>query len=560
MKIMKSLRYTYMIVGMIVFLASCTGNFAEINSNPQVMDNPKPEYVFTFAANVIPDGQSAWLYETFEQYLRWSQLVTTESYEPGSMDMNSRYNRLYDDVLPYLEETRSLIEKQPNKDEYMKMWAATYVLQAYAVLRVTDIVGSLPYSEAIKARSDEKYDPVYDNQSAVFSQLYDQLIEANRILQDGSLPATTPFELAQDIFYNFNWTKWSRLANAILLKLALRYESQDQARAIAIFRQVMADPVGVMTDNADGLIYVNPTGQPTGDIDYRSRRYASRHVVDFMKQTLDPRVYMYWETNGLVGAFRDTLELYNATLPDFIDISDPLIQYQGGVVRWTDPNSTWIKATFDVSDWSKYALISAINRKFFSPRMDGATDTFTDVLVSYAEVCFYIAEYIQKGYGAGIDTKGSAEDWYRKGVRASILKMYDVTVAAASFNFPANTDMNALIDAYLERSEIKFDGTNDLEKIMIQQYLNFFRSGPESFSFVRRTGYPKLTSTLLKSETLEGDIPRRLWTVEPISLNRAHWEDAYREQGFTLRDNTPGVLSRERLWWDKNHPAYGQGQ
>jgi hypothetical protein len=59
---------------------------------------------------------------------------------------------------------------------------------------------------------------------------------------------------------------------------------------------------------------------------------------------------------------------------------------------------------------------------------------------------------------------------------------------------------------------------------------------------------------------MDGAIPRRLWTQEPMSLNRANWEVSINEQGFTMRDWTPSVLAAERLWWDKNNPAYGEGQ
>jgi len=187
---------------------------------------------------------------------------------------------------------------------------------------------------------------------------------------------------------------------------------------------------------------------------------------------------------------------------------------------------------------------------------------FTDLLVSYAEVCFYVAEFIQKGYGAGIDTKGSAEDWYKKGVEASIRTMYDVAQRAGSVgSLSVSADaLNQTIADYLNSPKVKFDGANNLEKILIQEYLNFFRSGNEAYAFARRTGYPKQTSTLLQGEVLTESIPRRLWTKEPMELNRSHWEEANREQGFTLRDYTMATLSVERLWWDKNSPAYGQGQ
>ncbi len=566
-KKMKNFTHSFLIVGLIMYLTSCTKDFAEINTNPQVMTDPKPEYLFTYTCEAIPDGTSAWLYEDFEQYMRWAQLVTTENYEPnsaGNISLHSRYNSLYTEILPNLHEVRRLIETYTNQDQYMVMWAASYVLEVYSTLRVTDVFGSIPYTEAMQW-GNGKYDPVYDNQSTLFDKFYEQLTEASRILQDQAIPDNQAWTLTSDLFYSGIRTKWSRLANSLLLRLATRYEGQNKDKTIAIFKQVMQDPTGIMTSIADEFLFYKPTDfNPAGETDYRSAKYAARNVVDFMKKTGDIRLAMYYDPNGLSGDFRDTLVKYNKVgdLPDFIDLNDPLVMYQGGVVNWTDPDSKWIKSPLDVSPWTKYALVSPINRKFFNVKKDGADDTFTDVFMGYAEVCFYIAEFIQKGYNSGFDAKGSAEDWYKKGVEASIRSMYAVSRRANSFPAMSDDDLTAAINAYLNTPEVKFDGTNDMDKIMIQQYLSLFRSGNEVFAFIRRTGYPKQNSTILKSDVLDGSIPRRLWTQEPTEeINKDHWREAYQQQGFSVENiNSLTNLSSQRLWWDINAPDYGKGQ
>jgi hypothetical protein len=323
----------------------------------------------------------------------------------------------------------------------------------------------------------------------------------------------------------------------------------------------MQDPVGPMTSENDQFYYFRPTANPFGgDIDYRSTRYASRNVVAFMKETGDLRLPMYYSPNGLVGSFKDTLAKYDVALPSFIDTDDPLIQFQGGVVNWSDPDSRWIKTPLDVIPGINYPLVSPINRNFFAPKRNGATGNFTDIYLGYAETCFYIAEFIQKGYGSGVNTKGSDGEWYQKGVRSSIKSMYDISQTALSLAPIPAADFEASVNAYLEHPYVKFDPANGLEQIMIQQYLNYFRSSNEVYAFVRRTGYPKLNSTFLKREVMEGDTPRRLWTEEPLAINRANWESSIKAQGFTLRDRTIYVLANERLWWDKNNPAYGQSQ
>src|SRR5690606_8998 len=138
----------------------------------------------------------------------------------------------------------------------------------------------------------------------------------------------------------------------------------------------------------------------------------------------------------------------------------------------------------------RYFLISPINRELLSPKLNGATGSMLRVLVSYAETCFYIAEFIQKGYGAGISTGGTAEEWYERGIASSLKVMNEIAVEAQSQTaFSGNGA--AEITAYLNDPGIKLDGSNDLGRIYIQQYLNFFRLPNEAYVFCRRTGYPK---------------------------------------------------------------------
>ncbi len=170
--------------------------------------------------------------------------------------------------------------------------------------------------------------------------------------------------------------------------------------------------------------------------------------------------------------------------------------------------------------------------------------------------CFHIAEFIQKGYGTGVNTKGTAAEWYNKGVRASAKTMNEIAVAAGSTSY---TNIDALVDAQLANPKVKLDGTNDLEKIYIQSLLNFYREPNEAFTLARRTGYPKTNSTLLAREPISDVLPRRWWTLDPGQVNRANWTAAMTEQGFTPNDFTIAKLNAERIWFDKKSPDYGKG-
>ncbi|MEI6679992.1 MAG: SusD/RagB family nutrient-binding outer membrane lipoprotein [Mariniphaga sp.] len=165
---------------------------------------------------------------------------------------------------------------------------------------------------------------------------------------------------------------------------------------------------------------------------------------------------------------------------------------------------------------NKYSLISGINRRFFNPRIDDATGKVIDVIVPHAKVCIQIAEFIPKGYGTGVGTKGTAADCYNKGVRASIETMNNIAIKAGSYSV---SNVSALTDAYLQQPKVMLDGNNNLEKIYIQQLFNFYKMGNEAFGLVRRTGFPKYNSTLLPRQTTPDMIARRYWLLDPGVVN-----------------------------------------
>ena len=139
----------------------------------------------------------------------------------------------------------------------------------------------------------------------------------------------------------------------------------------------------------------------------------------------------------------------------------------------------------------------------------------------------------------------------------------DLSLRVANKTYPYLPIADNEITNYLATPEVQFNGTDDLEKVYIQQFLNFYRLPSEGWALSMRTGYPKYGSSLLArypTDDNEIPFPRRAPTPEPGDLNRENWEKASAEQGFTSpRDETPSVLNSQRLWWDKNNPTIGSG-
>lgn len=548
--------------GFILCNVSCKKDFAETNTNPSVVSTPDINALFTYSIENLESYQGTeWIWENLEQLLRFTQHLTTDPYEL-STNINSRYRVYYNNILPNLFAIRNNVATREDKARYKNINAVTYIVQVLHGLKVTDMNGSMPYLEAIQARSDNNFKPTYDSQKT----LYDTwLKELDAALADLKGNATDQVNFgASDFFYKNEWTNWAKLANTLKLRIAVRYEKQDVETSKRIFKEVMTDAIGpIDDDDKSQLVYDKLDHNPIGnDIDYRSPRFGTSSIINFLKSTNDPRLKIYFSPNELVGSFKDVLTANNKTLPSFININDPLIMYQGGPADWTtDPAvAQYYKNPFPVATNITFKLMSTINKKFFAPRYGGNTSgKMLDYMVTYAETCFYIAEFIQKGYGAGFDTKGSAEDWYKKGVTSSLKTMNKIAVNAASTTgFEGNGEVE--IAVYLNQPGVKFNGVNDLERIYIQEYLNFYRLANEAFTFCRRTGYPKNNSAYYKRNAWNEPIPRRYALDEPpIGTNNENWLKAQQEQGFTPGNKELGVLNSQRLWFDKTSPNFGEG-
>ena len=548
---------------------SCKKNFGEINTNPSIVVKPDIGFLLTYAEDRIETYQyTEWIWESMEQLLRFTQHITTDPYELTS-NVNLRYNTFYQQVLPNLFEIRKQIAARADSASYQKAAAVTYVLQILHAIKVTDMNGSIPYTEASQGRTTGNFSPAYEKQQDLFNIWLTELNSAISVLSNNSMANQVSYSSA-DVYYNSDWTKWVMLANSLKLRIAARLDLADNAKTKQVFQEVMQDATGPIVDDANQLVYQNEDYLPFGtggEISYRSQRFATTSIISFMKKANDPRLPIYFEQNGLKGSYQDTLSKYSTILPAFIDPNDPLITFQGGPADFTtNPTvAAFIKNPFPVGNngagnsTTNYFLISPVNKKFFSPRYnDNKSGLYRDVMVSAAESALLIAEFIQKGYAGSIDTKGTAEDWYKKGVGSSIRTMNNIAEVAGSVTaFSGNGD--ATVSDYLNDADILFNGSNDLERIYIQQYLNYYRNANEAFVFSRRTGYPKTGSAYYSRETFNEPIPRRFWTLDPGETNRPNWEAAMLDQGFTPNAQDVTSLSTQRIWYDKTAPDFGGG-
>ena len=139
------------------------------------------------------------------------------------------------------------------------------------------------------------------------------------------------------------------------------------------------------------------------------------------------------------------------------------------------------------SQAGKYSFVNAL--RYYST-YDGSKAE-PAIIVGYPEMCFNIAEAINRGW-----VSGSADTWYNKGITASmnflgITEGGLITVGDILLN-PYGT-VSTSISNYLAQPSVQYQGNNTtgLNQILTQKYIAFWQnSNWEPFFNQRRTGVP----------------------------------------------------------------------
>ena len=91
-------------------------------------------------------------------------------------------------------------------------------------------------------------------------------------------------------------------------------------------------------------------------------------------------------------------------------------------------------------------------------------------MITYAEVCFILAEAAQKGYNVG-----TQQTWYNNGIQASL-------------NY---WGVGSSYSAYIAKAGVAYDGS--LKQLFTQKYIAGFLNAQETWFDWLRTGFPAIT-------------------------------------------------------------------
>ncbi|GAO41170.1 SusD/RagB family nutrient-binding outer membrane lipoprotein [Flavihumibacter petaseus] len=524
--------YKYFLLGAaITFIAaSCKKEaFVEENISPTTIYELKPEDQFLRAStSVVNDFE--YYYDVYRRLNGWLQYTTEAAgngsgfTEPGAQ-FNYRYGRFFGDVGYAVVDALKIIESLPEdqKASYTNIKAISEILFAYYGFYVSDINGSIPFSEAFQARYGGTLTPVYDDQQAIFSQA-DALIKG----AVAALEANAGDQVAlgrNDPFFGGDVTRWIRTGNALRLKIALRLMKADPGTLTTIANEVLADPMQMESIADSWMLKVGPTFADAGGNFNPTGFAAGRPVLEFMKENEDPRLRMFYRTNKdgeYVGSF-------------------------------TSPDDAQLAANRPL--YSTPDTLSQLQHRMFTPNYaynggDPGKGTGFYPLLTYAEYCFIRADLAARNI-AGSD----AETWYKNGVYASIdLYNQQARLAEVPDYVPVTEGEK---DAYYAKADVKFDAAKATELIAVQAYLDFFRNPFEGWAWWKRTGFPNSTSvlpwTVLKSNGAVLPLARRasLQILPTTSLLYENQAAAYSEMAQDPNFGQTPSDAFGRVWWDK---------
>ena len=112
--------------------------------------------------------------------MQYSTLATGNglNFNNVGSQFNTRYAKIfYGRLGPALTDAIKNIESMPDADKAarVQMKAISQILLSYYAFYVSDINGSIPYSEAFQARYGGTVTPKYDTQQALFARVNDEL-------------------------------------------------------------------------------------------------------------------------------------------------------------------------------------------------------------------------------------------------------------------------------------------------------------------------------------------------------------------------------------------------
>lgn len=411
-------------------------------------------------------------------------------YVPGDAGIAANWGSYYSLLAQYreLQKIYAAASATEQTDKKIFLTTATIYLYDYTQ-KMVDLHGAIPFTEAGKLSTNGgdylNSLPKYDDATAVYTKMLDDLKAIADQLSTTTLPAAVQTALTNQDFVNAgNLTKWKIYCNSLRLRLLVRVSdvASMSARATSEISSILSNPTTYPTasSNTDNIqINVkdltsggpNASGFQTGLEDWNGN-IANKTMIDHMNTNMDPRLRILFE---------------------------PGAKAVGGVYTGLDQ----LAIGADQDKLIAGGTLAIYNRSTLS-----RNKFFPGVLINAAEVSFLKAEaYIKSGNDA------AAKAAYEIGIRQSAEFYFNVRKLSGDNTAGTPAALTtAELDAYIAQPAISWAGaTTTAAKwtlVAYQKWIHFnVVQSLENWAETRRLKLVKLT--LKDDVTAQAKTPTR---------------------------------------------------
>ncbi|WP_160068925.1 SusD/RagB family nutrient-binding outer membrane lipoprotein [Sphingobacterium bovisgrunnientis] len=464
---------------------SCTGDFVDINTNPNESAKVSPQALIgptlykTLAANL--DRNMRINNELMQVTVTTNNNLEFHRYEVRATETEHMWRNWYVELTNIRDiYTSAGVGQQSGYKAYQ---GVSRILDVWVSSMLTDMYGDVPYFESNLGYKELNRTPVYDKQIDIYRDLFLKLEQANQLLSEDELPES---HQNMDPLFAGNTAKWRKFGNSLYLRLLLRVSHKPELNAVLKIREIVetkSSQYPIMSSHDDSAILYFTTQEPyinpymnSREIDFNGNKGYSHFFIENLIAMADPRLSL-WATQPTLGSY---------------------LGMQSGYPRGQVPERL---STFHPSLMTSSRLGNILN---------------------YAELQFILAECALKG----ITYSGDAWQHYQNGVN-SAMQIWGVELPAT----------------YLSNERVGFfpTDTNEskLKKIHLQKYYSLFFTDFQQWYEYRRTR----ALDLIQGPGLEGrKMPVRM--TYPL-ITQALNKDNYDEASARMGGNTPNSL----MWW-----------
>lgn len=508
MEAFKMKKLIYITLSSLALAFTLTGcnprDFGNINDDPNNPTKPNTEALFTYAEEYL-----VYPFMTSYSYDPWTQLwtgymsesknnqygvlgTTTSSYLPNYYYMYPIKNLQYIINLNSSEDTKneSYVAAFGSSENQI---AAASTLQAFYYLKMTDMLGPIVYSEALKGESDNNWSPRYDNQQDVYNGLFSQLETAYAGFDESSSLSSN------DFVYNGDISKWKKFNASLRMLMAIKLSDVDPSTGKTKFAAAYKD--GGIEDNADAFNF-SYNDNNLNDLYYACNQEYTSAILNFV-----PNSFIV-----------DTLKAYNDNrMFSYFDLEG----YKGS--REGDPND--INAYYGVPlGLSSNDAVNSASQNCCSFDANLLTSIRSFSLIPAARMLLTEAEAAYRGW---IDA--DPKELYERGIRAS----FEEWEASG-------------VEDYIASDKIAYDSDNAFFQICMQRWIaSFLTDGVEVWSDWRRNDIPFMP---VGQGAIDGGVTHYPYRLGFYTTDITYNSDNYK---VALADLSSGEDNcSARVWWD----------